>query len=877
LFAQKGEIALTLSLLGILVSVIGIGVGLVSVSQVQNRSSSAQTGTFPYRSILEIRDEAGNLIKWESGMRWQNKYATNNNGDIKDANGNARLVWETGEVPASIQNTKAEVIISLPPGYTAFGSFCTSTPITICSNSKVSTDGLTRSNIMIQKDGNVVYGVRVRKGPATPTPSSCQVQSSGCAPRNVQVDDMSEKTVTVTWDYPSDCPAYLRDTDPFWVDVIRGGTQIVCATESKDNEAQCTLGRAAPPGRILDTNAEEYRKRAWDENREYSVNVYLRDVSGACISSPATTRFTYTVEGEPTGAPQPTNPPPSGSGLQCNRGCIYSQSVGGQQKCFRGACPADAPNCKDGIENGNNGCQYAGDACGIPATEVSCTTGEPIGTPPRPTPPPSGLSCSRPCIYSDVGKCWKGRCDANNPNCKDGIANANVGCSFAGTACGVPATEVSCKTGEPILPETTGTIKIDVVIAGEGPKNLNHYFLKLWQDRKELAEVHNNPDKKAYSHTFPNVKTSPIRVEWGDYFIGPSRDGNRYTIRYENCTPDLARIGCEATITSGRTTNVKVFVQYGDAVISPPPPPTTAPPGPSPTPVGSLNVKVNNRIDRLNRVTIKLDPCPANGDCDKVVEFNGQRDVQRSVSFPSVPKNTRLAIYVRNMERQAGLVERIKGLVNAQENGIAKIDRCPGPVEPDGDQDEKCVVANVPAEVELSLHPAGGTPPPPPPPPSPPPPNPNPGGDWYGGCQVFSGDHPCAPENLEKFFVGEPKENMRKLSAICSRESGGRVNAANLSCLNPGGSNDYSIGLFQINTVGTCVTSTGGDPKCVKKADTDSCVAPLYTPEGNIQAAVGKYAGSRDYFGNPFCPWNPRGLRDKCKLAEYDNTYGGCP
>lgn len=70
LTSQKGEIALTFTIVGILMSLVGIGLGVASVQQEQSRSASAG-GIFTYKSTLELRDEQGNVVDWEPGMTWK--------------------------------------------------------------------------------------------------------------------------------------------------------------------------------------------------------------------------------------------------------------------------------------------------------------------------------------------------------------------------------------------------------------------------------------------------------------------------------------------------------------------------------------------------------------------------------------------------------------------------------------------------------------------------------------------------------------------------------------------------------------------------------------------------------------------------------------
>ena len=109
---QRGELALTLSLLGIFISLIGIGIGTGMSRSVQQSTSQAQAETFPFKSVLEVQEilPSGQIqtLQWEAGFTWKNSYVdvvTNKlvtgTGQIQDSNGLARVVWDpirTGQV-----------------------------------------------------------------------------------------------------------------------------------------------------------------------------------------------------------------------------------------------------------------------------------------------------------------------------------------------------------------------------------------------------------------------------------------------------------------------------------------------------------------------------------------------------------------------------------------------------------------------------------------------------------------------------------------------------------------------------------------------------------------------------------------------------------
>lgn len=420
---QQGEVSLTLSLLGIIVAVVGLGIGTISVQEPSTTATNAESplpGPYPYHTRLEIRDESNNVINWVDGMTWENEIVNGANpgastGPVKDpkcqSNCDAVVEWNTGNVPASLRGKKANVRVRVPQGYRIVNQFCVSTPGSICDGiSRVTDDGnfYEWNNISIQRRGVVTYGINVTRTTPEPTIApttapqptavptavpeptaipapTCEVQSPLCAPRNLRIDQVSKHNVTVVWDYPANCPGYKTGNDRFWVDIVRPGSpdKIVCATDSGDNEATCTLGKAAPRGRQLDTGSKEFRNKKWDEGRRYSINIFTYDTSGACVSPPGGVSFKYN---EPEPDPEPSKVPnPGPGGLQCSRQCIYSEGTATNFRCYEGACPSDRPDCggntpKERIDNGNRGCAYAGSQCGLPAYEVSCTTGERLGT-----------------------------------------------------------------------------------------------------------------------------------------------------------------------------------------------------------------------------------------------------------------------------------------------------------------------------------------------------------------------------------------------------------------------------------------------------------------------------------------------------------------
>ncbi len=371
---QRGELALTLSLFGLFISLIGIGLGTQMSQNVQQSTSQAQTGLYPYRSVLEIRDENNQVIKWIPGLIWATTYdekiAGRNNGNIKDKDGYAITEWDTEYVPPALQGTKAQISIGLPAGYRVLSSFCTSIPTSICDNMKVEPDGLTYSRISVEKNGYLQYAIRIASGTAptptlapttlptaqptavptsrptsvptsaptitatpiptvtlaptsnptptvmpTVTPPACQLKEFTCKPIISIIRPLTD-SVEITWELPT-CAGYKKG-DQFWVDIIRNAQSsserdtTVCVAESSTNSVICRLGKELP-NRILNKDTSEFKNKTWENHRDYTVRVFTVQPAKACLSEPAEGTFIHDVPDpkKPTITPTPTPEPTS--------------------------------------------------------------------------------------------------------------------------------------------------------------------------------------------------------------------------------------------------------------------------------------------------------------------------------------------------------------------------------------------------------------------------------------------------------------------------------------------------------------------------------------------------------------------------------------
>lgn len=110
----------------------------------------------------------------------------------------------------------------------------------------------------------------------------------------------------------------------------------------------------------------------------------------------------------------------------------------------------------------------------------------------------------------------------------------------------------------------------------------------------------------------------------------------------------------------------------------------------------------------------------------------------------------------------------------------------------------------------------------------------------------------CSVDYLKSYFGGD-ENKARQASIICNKESGSNPGARNTDC----GTNDYSIGLFQINLVAHCPDAYGagtwGPQSCDNLIDVskrDVCETKYADPIENIKKAVEISSG-----GTYWIPW----------------------
>lgn len=280
---QKGELAVTLSIIGLLVSLLGITAGVLTSLEPQSTGASAQ-GLYTYKSTLEVRlgSKTGPVIDFEPGFTWDNGLQ----GKVKTTSGNisnpfntlAQLVYDATQapgVPVEIQGTEVGVVVRVPDSWNVIDAFCEDVKGTTCTTSRVTPDFMTRYKLLIANGAEITYGIVVspktiptpsvsptpvpsqsaptvtivpvpsqvaptitipvpsQSAPSiTPSPSpvstlapspACPVLPANCAPRNVRVIGFKQNSVEVSWDTPDSCPGFTKGEDSFWIDVVNTG------------------------------------------------------------------------------------------------------------------------------------------------------------------------------------------------------------------------------------------------------------------------------------------------------------------------------------------------------------------------------------------------------------------------------------------------------------------------------------------------------------------------------------------------------------------------------------------------------------------------------------------------------------------------------
>ncbi len=288
-------------------------------------------------------------------------------------------------------------------------------------------------------------------------------------------------------------------------------------------------------------------------------------------------------------------------------------------------------------------------------------------------------------------------------------------------------------------------------------------------------------------------------------------------------------------------------------------------------------VEVINKNSKIKSAQIFPNPLIQSGQSEQTFIFNGSQE-KRIVRFKA-PINT-YQVYVRNVAFIDGGT--YKAYATSCAGGRVENDPAGGGVA--GSQ--VCIMrASKNARVTYELTTADGKEPDPTP-------DPDPDKHTIGKCvYITSEGHNCSLAKLSVSFGDLGDDVVKKMSAICHNESGGRISAPRKACLHLGDkcsgnytkrdengnachTYEYSLGLLQVNMImkvtdargnsyGPCVepkyasfkqyqnlpVKTKG-PICTENANTQACVNQVLNVDNNLSIARAKY-NSAGYL--PWC------------------------
>lgn len=270
------------------------------------------------------------------------------------------------------------------PGYTTSWS---ETDMTKLRNPKIF------ENLRVACNANLEYGWTIEKIPPTPTPQpiggapigaiSCGLrddnnasapQNEGCKPRNFRIKEIKEGTANLEWDVPSNCAAFSRSNDPYWIIVKKKGTDRIVASRRGMLDEDTGVGAddhnpGVPPHQVtvqpeFETDSDGDKEYYYIEGQEYTAYLYAYLSSDAsCMSNPVSLDFTGVAKEDSDDEPgneDPDEPEEPRSGGVCPQWCTNETYCRNQ-----GYTPKDAPSDQP---------------CGVPGDKWCCPPGtEPPG------------------------------------------------------------------------------------------------------------------------------------------------------------------------------------------------------------------------------------------------------------------------------------------------------------------------------------------------------------------------------------------------------------------------------------------------------------------------------------------------------------------
>lgn len=312
---QKGEISLTLSIIAIVISILGVALGSISVQQNLNSSTEAQEGSFPYSSTLSITDVNKNPIGWQSGMTWETQIVgETTSGNIQNPNNQSATFDWLGPAPERFRNQNATIKVAVPQNFEVVDAYCLNITGNTCDNIQKNLSTLTISNLPIVENASISYGWIVKDKRFT-----CSLKDESCnlTQQSVSIPSVSEPA-NITLGTKTGCGNFRSEQLKYVIDIYNDSFKVVCGKEVSGTETQTTCRPGIDSHRTLDQTQPEVINKQWQAGVRYTIHIQIADIDypNSCASkkfsytfSPGVTNPTAIPTGIPTITPDVTNFP----------------------------------------------------------------------------------------------------------------------------------------------------------------------------------------------------------------------------------------------------------------------------------------------------------------------------------------------------------------------------------------------------------------------------------------------------------------------------------------------------------------------------------------------------------------------------------------
>lgn len=334
--SQRGELATTLSILGIFISLVGITFGSISSFELNDKRASAQD-IFTYKSILELREPDGDILKADKKITWHTKIlatdtypATEGSGQIQmPGTDRARLQYDATlppGVPVAQQNREAVITVHMPEKWLVKDAYCTT-----LIEGGTGCEGFSADIERTEDLDYVIRGLKITNG------------------SQIQYGLIAEKISA-----SNPLPPQPQPTNP--------PDDQLCKAQGQACEDNYTEGCETAEG-VPGTRECHKKGTCTGVGNGTQCSWGAGSSCGSCVS-----------EGSGGGG-SGGNPNP---GPSCGKTCMYSVEERGQTKCYEGSCADGSQNCRL-----NTNCAYVS----------GCSTGKWVTCPGHsPTPIPlSGI------------------------------------------------------------------------------------------------------------------------------------------------------------------------------------------------------------------------------------------------------------------------------------------------------------------------------------------------------------------------------------------------------------------------------------------------------------------------------------------------------